>query len=122
MPHRKTAVLVGLLFTSSTITFAVGSSLVRAYFSGTEPGSGTLLGGVLPEWYTALAVAAIGIALLPVLKPHGKRPMVGYLVLRAVEGAAILAAGGWFLASRRQFADYDLLVHALSGTGGLILS
>ncbi|WP_030667594.1 DUF4386 domain-containing protein [Streptomyces rimosus] len=122
MSHRRTAILVGLLFISSTITFAVGSSLVQTYFSDAEPSSGTLLGGVFMEWYTALAVIAIGIALLPVLKPHGKRLSESYLVLRTTEGTAILVVGACFLASRRQFGDYHLLVYALSGTGGLILS
>ncbi|MFI9230180.1 hypothetical protein [Streptomyces rimosus] len=33
----------------------------------------------------------------------------------------ILAVGARLLASRREFTDDDLLVHALSGTGGLVL-
>ncbi|MEV0281468.1 DUF4386 family protein [Streptomyces sp. NPDC050610] len=121
MPHRKTAILVGLLFISSTITFAAGSSLVQSYFSDAKPSS-MLFFGVFLEWYTALAIAAIGIALLPVLKPHGRRLSAGYLTLRAAEGTAILVVGVYFLASKHQFADYDLIIYALSGVGGLILS
>ncbi|MFI2235724.1 DUF4386 domain-containing protein [Streptomyces chrestomyceticus] len=122
MSPRKIAVLVGLLFISSTITFAAGDSLVQAYFSGPEPSMGTLLGGVFLEWYTALAVAAIGISLLPVLKPYGEHLALGYLVLRTSEGAAILAVGIYFLSGRHRFEDYDLLVYALSGAAGLVLS
>ncbi|GCD39572.1 MULTISPECIES: DUF4386 domain-containing protein [Streptomyces] len=122
MPQRKTAVLVGLLFISSTVTFAAGSSLVQAYFSEGESSSGTLFVGVFLQWYTALAVASIGIALFPVLKPHGKYLSAGYLLLRVVEGMAIIAIGAYFLTSRSQFEKYDLLVYTLSGTGGLILS
>ncbi|KOG74995.1 MULTISPECIES: DUF4386 domain-containing protein [Streptomyces] len=122
MPYRKTAILVGLLFISSTVTFAAGSSLVHAYFSDTTPSSETLFGGVFLEWYTASAVAVIGIALFPVLKPHGQNLSAGYLILRAMEGAAIIAVGVYFLVSRHQFEDYVLLVYILSGSAGLILS
>ncbi|MEU3742493.1 DUF4386 domain-containing protein [Streptomyces sp. NPDC032198] len=122
MPYRKTAVLVGLLFLSSTLTFSVGSSLLEDYFSGTDAGEGGLLAGVLLESYTALAVAGIGVALFPVLKPHGMRLSVAYLTLRCAEGAAIIAVGCYFLVSRNELTDYELLVYAFSGAGGLVLS
>ncbi|WP_055564628.1 DUF4386 domain-containing protein [Streptomyces atriruber] len=122
MPYRKTAVLVGLLFLSSTLTFSVGSSLLEDYFSGTDSGEGGLLAGVLLEAYTAFAVAGIGVALFPVLKPHGRRLTVGYLILRCAEGAVIIAFGCYFLVSKNELTDYDLLVYAFSGAGGLVLS
>ncbi|MFK8844863.1 DUF4386 domain-containing protein [Streptomyces sp. Ac-502] len=86
------------------------------------PSSGTLFVGVLLEWYTALAVAAIGVALFPVLEPHGKYLSAGYLILKAMEGMAIIALGTYILTSRSQFENYDLLVYILSGAGGLVLS
>jgi len=122
MPYRKTAVLVGLLFLSSTFAFSVGSSLLEGYFSGTDSGEGGLLAGVLLEGYTGLAVAGIGVALFPVLKPHGRRLSAGYLTLRCAEGAVLIAVGCYFLVSKSELTDYDLLVFAFSGAGGLILS
>ncbi|MEU5685857.1 DUF4386 domain-containing protein [Streptomyces venezuelae] len=122
MPYRKTAVLVGLLFLSSTLTFALGSSLVGDYFSDPDSGEGGLLVGVLLEGYTAFAVAGIGVALFPVLKPHGRRLSAWYLILRCAECAAIVAVGCYFLASKNELTDYALLVYAFSGAGGLALS
>ncbi|MEU4206211.1 DUF4386 family protein [Streptomyces sp. NPDC039022] len=109
MPYRKTAIFVGLLFISSTVTFAADSSLVHAYFSDATPSSETLFGGVFLEWYTASAVAMIGIALFPVLKPHGQNLSAGYLILRAMEGTAVIARGAYFLVSRHWFEDHVLL-------------
>lgn len=111
-----------MLFISSTVAFAAGSSLVQACFSKGATSSGTLFAGVFLEWYTALAVTAIGISLFPVLKPHGKYLSVGYLLLRAVEGMAIIATRAYFLTSHSQFEKYDLLVYILSGAAGLFLS
>ncbi|MFD4633775.1 DUF4386 domain-containing protein [Streptomyces sp. NPDC058284] len=122
MPYRKTAVLVGLLFLSSTLTFAVGSSLLEDYFSGTDSGEGRLLAGVLLESCTGLAVAGIGVVLLPVLQPHGRRLAAGYLALRCAECAAIIAFGCYFLVSEKELSDYELLVYVVSGAGGLVLS
>jgi len=65
---------------------------------------------VLLECYTGLAVATIGVALFPILKPHGKRLAAGYLVLRAAECVAIVAIGVYFVTSRSPFADYPLVV------------
>ena len=39
-----------------------------------------------------------------------------------LEGAAILAIGVYFVASRAQWRDYDVLVYAFSGAAGLVLS
>jgi hypothetical protein len=122
MSHRRIAVLVGFLFVSSTITFAVGNSLVQEYFSSTASDFGGLVAGVLLEGYTGLAVAAIGLFLLPVLKRHTMRPAWSYLLLRAAECVTIIALGVYFVASREQFQDYALLIYAFSGTGGLVLS
>ncbi|MCX5205826.1 DUF4386 domain-containing protein [Streptomyces sp. NBC_00237] len=122
MTHRRIAVLVGFLFLSSSLTFAVGSSLVAEYFSSGRKGFAGLLAGVLLEGYTGLAVAAIGILLLSVLRPHGKRAPLAYLVLRATECSIIIAVGIYFLASRQDFHDYALLVYAFAGAGGVTLS
>ncbi|CRK57737.1 hypothetical protein [Alloactinosynnema sp. L-07] len=121
MSHRRIAVLVGLLFISSTITFSVGSGLLKAYFSSPSPDGADLLVGVLLEVYTGLAVAAIGVALRPVLTPFGARLATGYLGLRLAECTAIVAFGAYFLMSHNNFRDYDLIVYTLAAAGGLAL-
>jgi hypothetical protein len=47
--YRKTAILVGVLFLTSTATFVAGSRLITSYFSVDRPRSSTLLAGVLLE-------------------------------------------------------------------------
>lgn len=96
MSRRTTAVLVALLFLTSTAAFAAG--------------------GALPVAYTGLAVAGIGVALWPVLRPYGPGLATAYLLLRCTEGVVLLgiAVTG---------ADgYDPVVYAFTGAGGLALS
>lgn len=120
--RRKIEVLVGLLFLWCTITFAIGNMLIKSYFSGGHPGSGTLVAGVLLEACTGFAVVGIGVAVRALLRPHGPRLRAAYLVFRVLEGAAILAIGVYFEASRAQWRDYDVVVYAFSGAAGLVLS
>lgn len=108
---RSTAVLVGLLFLTSTAAFAAGSSLL-----------GTHVAGVLLVAYTGLAVAGIGVALFPVLKPHGPGLATGYLALRTGEGLVLLAVAVYVATSGNRAEGHDLLVYAFSGVGGLALS
>jgi hypothetical protein len=122
MPRRQIAVLVGLLFLSSTVSFAVGNSLIRNYFSGTAHEDSKLLLRVLLESYTGVAVAAIGLILLPVLKPYGRNLATAYLALRAVECFVIVAIGIYFISSKTGFANYDLLIYTFTGAGGIVLA
>jgi hypothetical protein len=119
---RRIAVLVGLLFLSSTATFAVGNSLIRKHFSGAAHADGKLLMGVLLESYTGLAVAAIGLLLLPVLKLYGRNLAAAYLALRALECIVIVAVGIYFISSTAGFVNYDLLVYTFTGVGGIVLA
>ncbi|GAA3000809.1 DUF4386 domain-containing protein [Actinokineospora diospyrosa] len=107
---RATAVLVGLLFLTSTAAFAAGSSSID-----------TPLGALLVA-YTGLAVAGIGIAMFPVLKPHGHGLAAGYAALRAVECLVLLAVATYTATTDKHVQDYELLVYTLSGLGGLALS
>jgi hypothetical protein len=120
--RRKIAVLVGLLFLSSTISFAVGNSLIRDHFSGAANEDGKLLLGVLLESYTGLAVAAIGLLLFPVLNPYGRNLAAAYLVLRAAECIVIVATGAYFISSTTGFVSYDLVVYTFTGGGGIVLA
>ena len=108
MSMRTTAVVVGLLFLTSTAAFAAGSSLTGA--------------GVLLIAFTGLAVAGIGIALFPVLRPHGPGLATGYLVLRAAEGLALLSVAVYVATSAHPVTGYEPFVYAFSGAAGLVLS
>jgi hypothetical protein len=119
---RKTALLVGLLFLSSTFSFAIGNTMIAGYFAGTNSAISGLLAGVLLQAYTALAVAAIGIAMLPLLKPYHQPLALAYLGLRVLECLAILGVGIYMLAVRQQLQHYDLLIYAFTSTGGMVFS
>jgi Domain of unknown function (DUF4386) len=121
-PQRRTAVLVGVLFLTSTAAFAVGSSLVASHFSGDSPTASTLLAGVLLQVYAGLAVAGIGLAMLPLLRPYSLRLARAYLALRVLECSAIVILGAFMLATRRALEHDDLLIYSLTAVGGIILS
>jgi Domain of unknown function (DUF4386) len=120
--HRGTAALVGVLFLTSTAAFSVGSALIASYFSGDRPEPSTLLAGVLLEVYTGLAVAGIGLAMLPLLRCHDARLARAYLVLRVLECLAIVIVGAYMLARRRELQHDDLLIYSFTAVGGIILS
>lgn len=120
--YRKTAVLVGVLFLSSTATFVAGSRLITSYFSGDSPRSSTLVTGVLLEIYTGLAVAGIGIAMLPILSLYNRRLARAYLILRVLECLAIVAVGIAMVVTKREVPNYDALIYSFTAVGGIIFA
>lgn len=119
--HRKTALLVGILFLSSTATFAIGSSQLDVYFSGSHPIT-LLLTALALQVYTGLAVAGIGVALLPLLQRQNPQLARAYLVLRVLECSTIIAICAFMVLTKRQLEHDELLVYAFSGSSGMILS
>jgi hypothetical protein len=92
--------VAGLLYFSTHVTSVAA---VVAY--GTTPpevtppfGDTPILVGVLLEVLLALGVIATGVALLPVLRPHGESLAHTFSSLRNVEGAVILAGAMAMLA------------------------
>jgi hypothetical protein len=83
--HRGTAVLVGLLFLTSTAAFMAGSSMITSYFSSAGASRSTLVAGVLLETYCGLAVVGIAVAMLPLLGRYNLRLARSYLGLRVLE-------------------------------------
>jgi hypothetical protein len=118
---RGTAILVAILFLSSTVTFMIGSSLIGSYFSGDRP-LASLVTGVLLQVYTGLAVAGIGLAMLPLLSPHNLLLARAYLGLRVLECLAIVGVGAYMIAARQPLPHYDLFIYFFTGIGGVIFS
>jgi Domain of unknown function (DUF4386) len=116
---RKTAIVVGALFLSSTATFAIGNSLISAFFSGSP--STSLVFGVLLESYTGLAVAGIGIAMLALLTHH--QPLArAYLGLRVLECLTIIAIGTSMLATHQPIQNAVIYIYFFTAIGGIIFS
>lgn len=119
---RRIATCVGLLFLAATLTFAAGNALIQSYFSSATSPDGTLVAGVLLQGCTALAVAAIGLAMRRVLMPAAPVRSQAYLVLRLAESLALVAVGVYFLTSRDHWDAYALPVYVPSAAAGLVLS
>ncbi|MEA2505646.1 MAG: hypothetical protein QOH48_264 [Actinomycetota bacterium] len=113
--------MVGTLFLTSTAAFMTGSRLIASHFSGDRRGS-SLLTGVLLEGYCGLAVAGIGVTMLPLLNPYDVRLARAYAGLRILELLAIGLVGGYMVARKRQFPNYDAFIYVFTATGGIILS
>ena len=113
----KTAVLVGLCFLTATFTFAIGSALIRSYFSSAKAHS-ALIAGVFLLVCCGLAVAANGAAMRRILTPHTPIRSQAYFVLRMTECLTLVAVGVYFLTSHAQWDAYVLAVYAVSGAAG----
>ncbi len=114
--------VLGVLFLSFTVTFFIGNTLIHSYFSSAARPTGTLIGGVLLIGLSGLADAAVGLAMLPVLRPCASVCSQAYFILRVAEGLAVLAACAYFLTSRNHWNDYALPAYALSAVAGLVLT
>lgn len=88
MSPRATGRITGALFLVAFVAYGGGSALAA---SGTHLPAGALLMLV-----NSAVVAAIGVLVLPVLRPHSELAAHAYLVGRAVE-ALVLAVGVVFL-------------------------
>jgi Domain of unknown function (DUF4386) len=120
--HRRTAIAVGALFLTSTAAFMAGSRLIASYFSGDSRRSSRLLTGALLEGYCGLAVAGIGVAMLPILDPYDVRLARAYAGLRIAELLAIGYVAAYMMARKRQFPHYDAVIYVFTASGGIILS
>jgi hypothetical protein len=118
--QRARAAVVGALFITSTITFAIGSAQINAYFKDPSKSRRALAVGVLLEAYTAIAVVGIALAVLPLLR-ESKQMARGYVALRALECTTILGAGAVMLAADKQLR-YENLLYVFTGAGGILLA
>lgn len=110
--RRRTEVSVAMLFLLATAAFATGDSLLDR-----SPALGVAL-----QALTGLAVLGTGFLLLPVLRPHSDRRARGYLLARAAECTAIWACGAWLLVVGSVVGSYTLIVYAVSGVAGVLLT
>lgn len=122
MSSHKAAIIVGVLFLTSTFAFAIGSALIQSYILGENLDKTLLVTGILLEVYCGVAVAGIGVVMFPILRIFNKRLAIGYAILRSVELVFILANGIFLLSLFKLMQNYDLMIYATNGVGGLMLS
>jgi hypothetical protein len=96
MDHRRTAVLVGALFLTATVSGLIVVASWGPVLDASDPlaeviGSDAQVRvGAFFELVMAVAVAAIALAMYPVLREHDETLALGYVVARGIEGAFII--------------------------------
>lgn len=120
VPSRPVARLVGVGFLAAFLFYGIGALLVDDITSAADPGRAAsatpsqLRAGVLLMLANSAIVAAIGVALYPILRIRHPTIAAGYMIGRAFE-ATVLAIGGIFVlmilpAARADDAVVEVLI------------
>jgi len=120
--NRKTAIIVGILFITSTVAFSMGSYSIQSYFDDGNLNKTLLITGVLLEIYCGIAVAGIGILMFPILRMFNKNLALGYAIFRIIECAIIIIGGTYLLSLLKLMWNYEMIIFIFTGLGGLIFS
>ena len=119
---KRIAVIVGLLFLVSTLTFMIGSNQIRSFLIDVSQNKSPLFLGVILEIICGVAVVGIGVLMFPILKLFKKRLALGYVIFRIIE-CTIIIVGGIYLLSLLEFMwKYEMIIFAFTALGGLIFS
>jgi hypothetical protein len=119
---RKTAIIVGLLFLVSTLTFMIGSNLIRSFLIDETHNKSLLILGVILEIICGVAVVGIGVLMFPILKLFNKRLALGYIMFRVIECAIIIIGGIYLLSLLKLMWKYEMIIFVFTALGGLIFS
>ena len=93
---RRTAVLVGLLFLTATVSFFIAEQLITGvlnrpdYLTGASEDANALTTAALLAFVDGLAVVGIAVFMFPLLKLHSEPLALGYVGLRVVDFASVL--------------------------------
>ena len=119
---KRIAVIVGLLFLVSTLTFMIGSKQIRSFLIDVSQNKSPLFLGVILEIICGVAVVGIGVLMFPILKLFNKRLALGYVIFRVIE-CTIIIVGGIYLLSLLEFMwKYEMIIFVFTALGGLIFS
>ena len=119
---RKIAIIVGLLFLVSTLTFMIGSNLIRSFLIDETRNKSPLILGVILEIICGVAVVGIGVLMFPILKLFNKRLALGYIMFRVIECAIIIIGGIYLLSLLKLMWKYEMIIFVFTALGGLIFS
>jgi len=95
-PDRKTAVIVGLLFITATVTSILGGSLIASVIGSPDglinvsANANQIIIGALLVLIDAISVIFIAILMFPILKKYSEGLALGYVGLRIFEGVAFI--------------------------------
>jgi len=119
---RKTAIIVGLLFLVSTLTFMIGSNLIQSFLVDETQNKSPLILGVILEIICGVAVVGIGVLMFPILKLFNKRLALGYVIFRIIECTIIIVGGIYLLSLLKLMWKYEMIIFVFTALGGLIFS
>jgi hypothetical protein len=119
---RLTAVFVGVLFLTATLTFSIGSNLIRSFNVLGNSDKSSLIMGVLLEIACGVSVVGIGLLMFPILKAVYYRLALGYVVFRIFECATIIGSGTYLLVLSKPIWKHEMIIFLFTGIGGLIFS
>jgi hypothetical protein len=94
--HRKTGIIVGVLFLTATVTGMLGDSLVGSilnapdYLMNVYPNRTQVIIGALISFILGLAIVGIAVFLFPILRKHNEPIALGYVSIRTAEFAILL--------------------------------
>jgi hypothetical protein len=95
--HRKTAIIVGVLFIIATVMLFAGGAFYEPILSSPDyldtayPNRIIVIIGILLEFTKIPAIALIPVFLFPILRKHNEAFALGYVVFRLLE--AVLLVG-----------------------------
>jgi hypothetical protein len=116
------AIIVGLLFLVSTITFMIGSNLVKSFLADEIQSKSTLILGVILEIICGVAVAGIGVLMFPLLKMSSRGLALGYVIFRVIECTIIIIGGIYLLSLLKLMWKYEMIIFVFTALGGLLFS
>jgi hypothetical protein len=119
---KKIAVIVGLLFLVSTLTFMIGSNLIQSFLIDETQNKSSLILGVILEITCGFAVVGIGVLMFPILKMFNKRLALGYIIFRVLECTIIIVGGIYLLYLLKLMWKYEMIIFVFTALGGLIFS
>jgi len=129
--HRKTAILVGVLFLTAMVASLVGGQVfiepylnAPDYLAAVSKNETQVIIGVFLELINGIAVVGIGVLMFPILKRHNENIAFGYLSLRIIEAVfccvivisplSLITLSQEYLAAGTSDASYFLSIGALS--------
>jgi hypothetical protein len=96
--NRKTAIIVGALFITATVTAIVGMGILGStldapdYLVSVSENENQVIIAVIFELILAVSVFGIGCMMFPVLRKHSESLALGYAVIRLTEAIFIMVA------------------------------
>jgi len=119
---RRIAIIVGLLFLVSTLTFMIGSKLIQSFLIDDTHNKSQLIFGVTLEMLCGFAVVGIGVLMFPILKMFNRRLALGYIIFRVIECTIIIVSGIYLLSLLRLMWKYEMIIFVFTALGGLLFS